>query len=229
MSRAILLADDSLTIQKVVTLIFEDSDFEVAVVANGDEALTRVAQELPDIVIADIHMPGASGYDVARGVKALSPETPVLLLVGTFEPFDETEVDACGADGYLMKPFEGSELVRRVESMVGAGAAAETPLASATPAPPEALVANGPEQPSEAPVEESRSLPRAAPEPDSRDDTAATVALTPEDVDRIARRVVELMSPDVVREVAAEVVPQLAREVVRQRIEELERDLPGDA
>lgn len=89
MTRTILLADDSVTIQKVIELTFMDEDYEVVAVGNGDEALEKLDEITPDFVIADVHMPGASGYEVARQSKSLRPEVPVLLLVSTFEPFDE--------------------------------------------------------------------------------------------------------------------------------------------
>jgi CheY-like chemotaxis protein len=99
MTNTILLADDSVTIQKVIELTFMDEDYEVVAVGNGDEALDRLEEVTPDVVIADVHMPGASGYDVARRAKQLHPQAPVLLLVGTFEPFDEADYQASGADG----------------------------------------------------------------------------------------------------------------------------------
>ena len=156
----LLLADDSLAIQKVVRLLFEDSRFDLAIVANGDEALERAREERPAAVLADVHMPGASGYDVAREIKQLSPETPVLLLVGTFEPFDEERLAASGADGYLLKPFEGAELRRRIESLTGAPADAPPPAEAAPDEP-------GPDEP--APDEPSSEPDRPSSEDDERE------------------------------------------------------------
>src|SRR5262245_11608493 len=129
MGKRILLADDSVTIQKVVELTFMDEDYEVIAVGNGDEAVNRMAELQPDLVIADVHMPGANGYEVARRVKAWRSTTPVLLLVGTFEPFDDGEAGRAGADGYLKKPFDSQELLRRVADLV-----ANAPAATFTPA-----------------------------------------------------------------------------------------------
>src|SRR5215212_8172784 len=64
-------------------------DVLVRAVSNGDEAVAALAQADPDFVIADVHMPGANGYEVCRRSKQRRPGVPVLLLVGTFEPFDE--------------------------------------------------------------------------------------------------------------------------------------------
>jgi len=92
MKRRILLADDSVTIQKVIELTFMDEDYEVRAVSNGDEAVALLSEMAPDFVIADVHMPGANGYEVCRRAKQLRPGTPVLLLVGTFEQIGRAHV-----------------------------------------------------------------------------------------------------------------------------------------
>ncbi len=119
MSRTILLADDSVTIQKVIELTFMEEDYEVVAAGDGDEALERLDELRPDFVIADVHMPGASGIDVCRRAKQLYPDVPVLLLVGTFEPFDEAEARAAGADAHLKKPFDSQELLQLVDDLMG--------------------------------------------------------------------------------------------------------------
>ena len=131
MSRRILLADDSVTIQKVIELTFMDDDYEVRAVGNGDEALAMLTALTVDFVIADVHMPGASGYEVCRRSKQLRPEVPVLLLVGTFEPFDEAQARESGADSYLKKPFDSQELLGRVHELLGPAAAAAATAAGA--------------------------------------------------------------------------------------------------
>src|SRR5436309_11086548 len=134
MKRRILLADDSVTIQKVIELTFMDEDFEVRAVSNGDEALALLPEASPDFVIADVHMPGANGYEVCRRSKQLRAEVPVLLLVGTFEPFDENEARSAGADSFLKKPFDSQELLQRVQELLAA--TPQAPQAAAAPAAP---------------------------------------------------------------------------------------------
>jgi CheY-like chemotaxis protein len=133
MKRRILLADDSVTIQKVIELTFMDEDYEVRAVSNGDEALALLPEMNPDFVIADVHMPGANGYEVCRRSKQLRPEAPVLLLVGTFEPFDEGQARSAGADSYLKKPFDSQELLQRVQELLAPQAA---PASAPDMAPP---------------------------------------------------------------------------------------------
>ncbi len=138
MKRRILLADDSVTIQKVIELTFMDEDYEVRAVSNGDEALALLNEINPDFVIADVHMPGANGYEVCRRSKQTRPDVPVLLLVGTFEPFDEGEARSSGADSHLKKPFDSQELLQRVEELLASRPSAPPPpqpAAFAAPAP----------------------------------------------------------------------------------------------
>ena len=91
MTHKLLLADDSVTIQRVVELTFSGEDVQVVTVGDGEQAIARIPIELPDIVLADIGMPKRSGYDVAAFVKGRADlsHIPVLLLAGAFEPVDE--------------------------------------------------------------------------------------------------------------------------------------------
>lgn len=330
MAKTILLADDSVTIQKVVDLTFMDEDYEVVAVSDGSEAMRRFPSVAPVLVIADVHMPGLNGYEVCRQVKQASPGTPVLLLVGTFELFDEARAAEAGADGSLKKPFDSQDLLNRVESLVrnrpaavsAAPAESRSPFDDVSsrfeieetypepialpaddpfpslapvagddvfelepdppsPAPPspsaeaekpvafnfggfepapvaselfEPLIEPAPEpaapmveepevwphelaaEPEPAistpPMAEAPTLPpmatagpaptaAAAPAPPSN----GQPTLSDADVDRIARRVADLVAEKIVREVAWEVVPDLAEIAIRERIQELESEI----
>jgi len=123
MNRRILLADDSLTIQKVVELTFADTDFEVFAVSSGDELVAKLPEVKPDIIICDIIMPGRDGYDVCQEIKS-SPDflhLPVILLTGTFEPFDRDRALAVGCSEIITKPFEAKRLVEAVENLTAGG------------------------------------------------------------------------------------------------------------
>jgi methylmalonyl-CoA mutase C-terminal domain/subunit len=104
----ILLADDSVTIQRVIELTFAGEDVDVVAVSDGDQAIARLESLPPDIVLADIGMPGESGYEVAQYIKHSSKlsHIPVLLLTGAFEPVDQARASEAGCDGVLQKPFE---------------------------------------------------------------------------------------------------------------------------
>lgn len=136
MPRTILIADDSTTIRRVVEHAFAGTDVRVIGAADGPSALDAIRAERPDAVLCDVLMPGLSGYDVAERLRqdpALA-DTPVLLLTGAFEPFDEARAAACGAAGFLAKPFESAALRSRVMALIDQRAPAPAPRDEA-PAP----------------------------------------------------------------------------------------------
>jgi len=116
----LLLADDSVTIQRVIELTFADEGIRVIAVGDGETAIKRIAEERPDIVLADVGMPGVDGYQVARHVKEspASKTVPVLLLTGAFEPIDEDRARETGCDGVLVKPFEPRQLIKTVQELL---------------------------------------------------------------------------------------------------------------
>ena len=349
--RKLLLADDSATIQKVIDLTFADEGVRVVTFGNGQEAIDCLLDEQPDIVLADIYMPARNGYEVCEYVKTNEKlkHIPVMLLVGSFEPFDEAEARRVGADEILTKPFQSiRKLIDKVGALVSSppvekeSPTAELPkveepeeelmdtydleVTTADTLPLEQALMDHEEQKVEQPVAASESLPReetmtterrdddsrsdsdvlldigefepvhassdddfvldlddepvsasapayaaaAAPvrafvEPEVKEAVAAAGAyessyqpqvhssladtqefstempevavaepepepvaastsfspgqLTPEMIDVIARRVVEMMSDKVVREIAWEVVPDLAELLIKQQLE----------
>jgi CheY-like chemotaxis protein len=116
----LLLADDSVTIQRVVELTFSGEDVQVVTVGDGEQAIARIPVERPDIVLADIGMPKRSGYDVSAFVKGRPDlsHIPVLLLAGAFEPVDDVRAQQVKCDGVLVKPFEPQQVVSRVRELV---------------------------------------------------------------------------------------------------------------
>lgn len=140
--RKLLLADDSITIQKVVNLTFADEGIEVISVGDGDSAMQKINESVPDLVLADVNMPGLSGYQICEKLKQ-NPATqtiPVILLVGSFEPFDEAEAYRVGADDYLTKPFQSiRQLVSKVSDLLESSSnRAQAAAATAAVSAPEA-------------------------------------------------------------------------------------------
>jgi CheY-like chemotaxis protein len=120
MNKKLLLADDSVTIQKVVGIICSGENIDLTTVSNGDAALQEARLRRPDLILADVVMPGKNGYELCAAVKQ-EPElrnVPVLLLTGAFEPFDEARARMVGADGWIAKPFESQALLDKVEDLL---------------------------------------------------------------------------------------------------------------
>src|SRR6187399_2302531 len=120
MSKTLLLADDSVTIQRVIELTFAHEDVRVISVSDGQRAIEWLEGGVPDIFLADVGVPGMDGYSLTEYVRS-SPrlsQVPVLLLAGAFEPIDRGRVQQVGCDGVLIKPFEPQQLVSTVKELL---------------------------------------------------------------------------------------------------------------
>jgi DNA-binding response OmpR family regulator len=116
----LLLADDSLTIQKVVELVLAPEDFEIRAFNDGEQALQALESFKPDIILADIEMPKLNGYQLCEKIKndMATAMIPVILLAGAFEPFDEEYAKSVYADDFIIKPFESQELISKVKALL---------------------------------------------------------------------------------------------------------------
>jgi CheY-like chemotaxis protein len=132
----LLLADDSVTIQRVIELTFADEDVTVVAVSDGDQAIERLEASPPDIVLADIGMPGKNGYEVAQFIRRTPKlaHIPVVLLTGAFEPVDQARANEAGCDGVLAKPFEPQLVIGRVRELLARPRAAAAPASGPSPA-----------------------------------------------------------------------------------------------
>ena len=113
MARKILLADDSVTAQNMGRRILTDAGYEVTTVNNGSAALKKIAEQKPDLVVLDVYMPGYGGLEVCQRIKDTkeTARIPVLLTVGKLEPFKPEEARRVRADGFIVKPFDVTELL----------------------------------------------------------------------------------------------------------------------
>jgi len=124
--RKLLVADDAPYYQTVISLTFTDEGMEVATAGDGHEALEKVEQFAPDVILASVSMPGIGGYELCQRIKQSERfgHIPVMLLVGLHEPFDQAEARRAGADDVVTKPFQSiRQLVGRVGSLLGGKAA----------------------------------------------------------------------------------------------------------
>lgn len=120
MARKLLLADDSITIQKVVELILTDEGFDIMTTSDGEEALAAIPSFNPDVILADIEMPRINGYQLCEKIKQ-DPSMhgiPVILLSPAFEPIDEKLAKQVNADDFIIKPFESQELINKINAVL---------------------------------------------------------------------------------------------------------------
>jgi DNA-binding response OmpR family regulator len=120
MSAKILVADESPTIHKIVAMAFEEDGFTVEGISQGEHALEYMVEFQPDIVLADIHLPGTDGYELCRQIKN-SPSfgsIRVILLTSDFEDIDKVELEISRADDFISKPFKTEEILKKVKSQL---------------------------------------------------------------------------------------------------------------
>ena len=120
MTIRILVADDSITIQKIVAMAFENEDAEVEGIGDGQEAFDKVPDFKPDIVLADVDMPGLDGFELCQKIKGNSElaNIKVLLLASDFEDFDEGRFKESQAENYISKPFKSDDIVQMVTQVM---------------------------------------------------------------------------------------------------------------
>lgn len=154
MTHKLLLADDSVTIQRVIELTFADEDIDVTVVGDGQLAIERLDADPPDIVLADIDMPKRDGYEVAAYIKSRPKlaHIPVVLLTGAFEQVDLARATTVGSSEVLAKPFEPQMVINKVKQLLGKKP--EDPRNDALGRPPAAA----PQKPAMAPKPAARSM-----------------------------------------------------------------------
>lgn len=198
----VLLADDSATIQKLVEMALSDSDFQLLAVSDGQQAIDQLDTFNPDIILADAVMPKLDGFQVCEHVRASANHatTPLIMLTGRFQPFDEARAKAVGVNDKVVKPFSKEQLVsvmtERVEASGKKSQEGELSLAesedgalSMSEEVPEAAPQAAAEEPEPAPapaeeiptldLEEDEPIEEA---PTSDFDESATVAISPENL-----------------------------------------------
>jgi DNA-binding response OmpR family regulator len=138
----ILLADDSPHAQRMGERILREEGFAVVSLTDGETALLRMADVDPDLVIADVFLPGRNGFELCREIKTNFKHVRVILTAGMLETFDEEDARRAGCDAILKKPFEASVVMETIRPLVhdaqlARGLFAEA-LAAAQPAPQDA-------------------------------------------------------------------------------------------
>ena len=203
MPTTILVADDSPTIHRLVTQTFADSGFKIVSVNNGDAAIKKIDEMRPSAVLADIYMPGKNGYEVCEYVKGNPDlaEVPVILLIGAFDHFDEEKAAHAMANGHIKKPFEPQALLKLIRSLLAAGSGAP------------AGGGDGDESADllglEAIVDEEVAEDAAKQPQDGVDELQ---------LERIADRVIEKMSKEVIEGIVWDIVPSIAEKIVQNEL-----------
>lgn len=131
MKARVLIAEDDANIRLGLAATLESEGYDVVAASDGAQALKLYPQSRYDLVILDVMMPKASGYDVCRELRAAGASTPVLFLTAKGEEVDKVVGLKLGADDYVVKPFGIRELLARVEALLRRGRASSAAAAQA--------------------------------------------------------------------------------------------------
>lgn len=118
----LLIADDSAATRRLLARALEQAGFEVAVAEDGEQALTRIRELQPQLVLLDAQMPYRDGYEVCQEVRAdeaLTPQPHIIMLTAGGHETDRQRAEEAGVNEFLTKPFSPSELVERVREILG--------------------------------------------------------------------------------------------------------------
>lgn len=120
MSKRLLVVDDEPNLLRAVEACLRVEGFEVSTARSGREALVGIAQSVPDLIVSDIRMPGMSGYELAKHLRADARTmlVPIVFLTAKGDTSDRIEGFQAGVDAYLSKPFEPDELVAVIKSIL---------------------------------------------------------------------------------------------------------------
>jgi DNA-binding response OmpR family regulator len=113
----ILVADDDLPSVKLTSFLLEEAGYRVCKAYDGPSIITSIEQNSPDLVLLDVSMPKANGFDICRQIRRTS-DVPIIFLSARSQLQDRVTGLQIGGDDYLVKPFEPSELLARVEAVL---------------------------------------------------------------------------------------------------------------
>ena len=109
----VLLVEDDAHVRSMLRLLLEDEDYRVVEAADGEQAIERFRADHPDLVVVDLKLPKASGFDVCRHIRA-SSDVPIIVVTAQVDSHDVVAALELGADDYVTKPFGMNELVARI-------------------------------------------------------------------------------------------------------------------
>jgi len=124
--QSILVVDDEPGLRKLLNLLFSNAGYVVREASNGAECLNQIAIAPPDLVVLDVMMPEMDGRDVCQRIRQDANMVPVLMLTARTQSRDVVMGLDCGADDYMLKPFDMDELLARVRALLRRSNAAQS-------------------------------------------------------------------------------------------------------
>ncbi len=137
MKKRLLIVEDNARLLRVIAVFLEKSGFETMTARDGTDALLKLAETIPDLIVSDIMMPGADGFTLAAAVRS-NPRTdliPIIFLTAKERREERINGFRAGVDAYLVKPFEPEELVAVIENILSRVSRTHGRIARAAPPP----------------------------------------------------------------------------------------------
>lgn len=120
-NKRLLIVDDDKQIRELLAFDISHSGYVVDTAQDGQEGLKKALENHYDLILLDVMMPKMNGYDVCKNIRIAKPDIPVLMLTAKGSLEDKTEGFDCGADDYLVKPFEIQEVLLRIRALLRRG------------------------------------------------------------------------------------------------------------
>ncbi|RCK52224.1 chemotaxis protein CheY [Thalassospira profundimaris] len=116
-----MIAEDEETIVESLAFLMEKEGFDVRIATNGQSAIDMISQEIPDMILLDVMMPGRDGFDVARTIRAneQTKHIPILMLTARTREIDRRKGLELGVDDFVTKPFSTRDVVARIKALLG--------------------------------------------------------------------------------------------------------------
>ncbi|WP_245881248.1 response regulator transcription factor [Thalassospira marina] len=132
----VLIAEDEETIVESLAFLMEKEGFSVRIATNGQSAIDMIGQDIPDMILLDVMMPGRDGFDVARTIRAndQTKHVPIMMLTARTREIDRRKGLELGVDDFVTKPFSTRDVVARVKALLARNlSTATTASPSSTP------------------------------------------------------------------------------------------------
>ena len=120
MAKKVLIVDDEEGIRDALEFFLDREGYETLIASTGEAVKTIISEQIPDLIILDILMPGMNGYELCEQIRdnPITHSIPILMLTGLANTKDELRGYNCGADDYLRKPFNTDELLLKVKKLL---------------------------------------------------------------------------------------------------------------
>ena len=211
MAYKIVVADDSKTTHKVAELALKGDEFEVFFVSNGNEAIDKINEIKPDLVLLDVDLPQQNGYQVCKYINDNLKEISVVLLKGAFETIDRTLIEDLIYEDIISKPFDVTQLTSKIKEIFKKRNYKEEEK--------EEIMTN----PFIESVEKkSIGLPE---EIDAELSEKMQIPVSEELISQISEKVIQKISPEIIREAVERIVPQIAEDLIKKEIEKIKKEV----